>query len=96
MSDTTFKKGKKPGPGRPPGTPNKVGAAAKQVIAEAAEKLGGVDRLVEWAQEDPANEKAFWASVYPKLLPLTVAGDPENPLNVGMTVTFVAPNGKPS
>ena len=39
-----------------------------------------MDRLVEWAKEDPQNEKAFWASVYPKLLPLTVAGDKDNPL----------------
>lgn len=65
----------KPGPGRPKGMPNKTTQSAKDAIALAAEKLGGVDRLVEWAQEDPANEKAFWSSVYPKLLPLQVNGD---------------------
>jgi len=70
------------GRGRPKGSPNKVTAEAKTVIAGAAEALGGMKRLVEWAKSDPQNEKAFWAQVYPKLLPLTVAGDPNNPLTV--------------
>lgn len=61
-------------PGRPKGVPNKITTAAKDAIAQAAEKLGGTDRLVEWAQEDPANERAFWSSIYPKLLPLQVNG----------------------
>ena len=64
--------GGKPGPGRPKGSPNKTTKAAKEAIAEAAEKLGGTNRLVSWAKEDPLNERAFWATIYPKLLPLTV------------------------
>lgn len=59
------------GRGRPKGSPNRVAKAAKEAIEEAAEKLGGVDRLVAWAKEDPLNERAFWSTVYPKLLPLT-------------------------
>ena len=74
--------GGKPGPGRPKGSRNKVTAAAKDAIAEAAEKLGGTNRIVSWAKEDPLNERAFWATIYPKLLPLQVAGDPDNPLKV--------------
>jgi len=66
--------------GRPKGSVNKTTAEAKAVIAGAATALGGMERLVEWAKSDPQNEKAFWASVYPKLLPLTVAGDADNPL----------------
>ena len=65
----------KSGPGRPKGSVNKVGAAAKDVIAKAAEELGGVERLVAWAQEDPANERAFWATIYPKLIPLQVSAE---------------------
>ena len=76
----------KRGPGRPKGSKNKIGAEAKQVIAEAAEGLGGSKRLLEWAKSAPENEKAFWATIYPKLLPLTVAGDRDAPL--GITVGF--------
>lgn len=67
--------GGKPGPGRPKGSPNKVTAAAKDAIAEAAARLGGTNRIVAWAQEDPKNESAFWTTVYPKLLPLQVNAD---------------------
>lgn len=63
------------GAGRPKGAQNKTTKAAKEAIAEAAEKLGGVNRLVAWAREDAQNERAFWATIYPKLLPLQVAGN---------------------
>lgn len=66
-----FKKGQG---GRPAGVKNKVTSAAKSVIADAAEKLGGVQRLVAWAQEDKANERVFWGQIYPRLLPHEVSG----------------------
>ncbi len=72
----------KPGPGRPKGSQNKTTKAAKEAIAEAAEKLGGVNRLVNWAKEDPKNEHAFWATIYPKLLPLQVTGEGGGPVAV--------------
>ncbi len=62
------------GRGRPKGSVNKTTAAAKDVIAQAATELGGADRLLAWAQEAPENERAFWATIYPKLLPLQVNG----------------------
>lgn len=80
--DARFKNGGKPGPGRPKGLQNKTTQTAKEAIALAAERLGGVDRLVDWCKEDPQNEKAFWSSVYPKLLPLQLAGDAENPVRL--------------
>lgn len=67
--------GGKPGPGRPKGSQNKTTKAAKDAIAEAAETLGGANRLVAWAKEDPLNERAFWSTIYPKLLPLQVHAD---------------------
>jgi hypothetical protein len=70
----------KPGPGRPKGSRNKVTGVAKDIIAEAADRLGGVERLVAWAKEDAQNERAYWAQIFPKLLPLQVAGDPNAPL----------------
>lgn len=70
--------GGKPGPGRPKGVRNKTTMAVKDAIAMAAERLGGPDRLVAWAQEDPQNERLFWGTIYPKLLPLQVAGSGPN------------------
>lgn len=81
-----------PGPGRPKGSVNKRTAEAKNAIAEAAELLGGVNRLVEWAKEDPANERAFWATIYPKLIPLQVHGPGEDGEHMhSLTVKFVRP-----
>lgn len=60
-------------PGKPKGAVSKTTKTAKEAIALAAEGLGGADRLIAWAQEDPLNERAFWSSIYPKLLPLQVA-----------------------
>lgn len=61
--------------GRPRGAQNKTTVAAKEAIAAAADKLGGVSRLVTWAKEDPANERIFWGTIYPKLLPLQVGAE---------------------
>lgn len=77
--------GSKPGErrgGRSKGTPNKTTKAAKDAIAEAAEALGGAARLVAWAQEDPLNERVFWGTIYPKLLPLQVAGEGGGPVKL--------------
>lgn len=62
------------GKGRKKGVPNKTTRVAKEAIALAAEELGGVDRLVEWAREDPKNEQTFWGTIYPKLLPHQIEG----------------------
>lgn len=78
-----FAKGSSGNPkGRRKGAVNKTTGMAKDAIALAAEKLGGVNRLVKWAQEDPANERVFWGSIYTKLLPLQIGGDPDNPIEV--------------
>lgn len=52
------------------GIPNKTTKLAKDAIAEAFDRLGGADRLVEWAQEDPDNEKVFYTALLPKLIPV--------------------------
>ena len=62
------------GKGRPKGSKNKTTGLAKDAIALAAEKLGGSDRLVEWAQEDPSHEKVFWSQIYTKLIPVQIEG----------------------
>jgi hypothetical protein len=74
-------KGKKTG-GRVKGVPNKLTTDAKEVIAQVAANIGGVPRMTKWVRESPENERAFWTSIYTKLLPLQVAGDKDNPLSI--------------
>jgi hypothetical protein len=78
-------------PGKPKGAVSKTTKTAKEAIALAAEGLGGVNRLIDWAKEDPANERAFWSSIYPKLIPVQIAGDEENPLRHSIKIEFVSP-----
>ncbi len=75
-------------PGRPKGVPNKTTQTAKDAIALAASELGGAARLVAWAKEDPKNESAFWATIYPKLLPLQVTGEGGGPVGLSVHVQF--------
>ena len=77
------------GKGRKKGSLNKTTAIAKDAIATAAERLGGVDRLVEWVKEDTDNERAFWVSIYPKLLPLQVNGAGDKGEHIHKIVTEV-------
>jgi hypothetical protein len=62
-------RGKKTG-GRRKGTRNKSTRLVREAIEGAAAGLGGVARLIKWAKEDPANERLFWSTLYPRLLPL--------------------------
>ena len=57
------------GRGRPKGSRNKITNEAKQAILMAFDKLGGVDRLVEWVEKDPANETLFWTRIFSRLTP---------------------------
>jgi hypothetical protein len=68
------------GAGRPKGSPNKTTKAAKDTIALAAAELGGHARLVKWAKEDPLNERAFWSTIYPKLIPVQLSGEGGGPV----------------
>jgi hypothetical protein len=68
------------GKGRPKGSPNKSTKAAKEAIAEAFEKMGGTKALVEWADRSDDNRKVFYSQIWPKIVPLTVGGDADNPV----------------
>ena len=76
----------KPGPGRPKGMPNKMTVMAKAVIEEAFEKMGGVDALVKWATSSEEAQKAFYATIYPRLLPLQVTGQDGGDIGVVTTI----------
>lgn len=74
---TVFKKGeKRPNQGKR--GPNKVTAELKDMIRQALDGAGGVDYLVERAN-DPRTASAF-LSLVGKVLPMTVAGDKNNPI----------------
>lgn len=45
-----------------------LGPIARDAIAHAAAGLGGAGRLIQWVNADAANEKAFWGTIFPKLL----------------------------
>lgn len=69
-----FQKGMKKIGGRKVGALNIHSRGVRLMIAEAAHGLGGVQRLIAWAKEDPLNERAFWTHIWPRLLPLQVQG----------------------
>jgi hypothetical protein len=66
----------------PPAWLSTITGVSKEVIAQVAENIGGVARMTKWVRESKENERAFWTSIYTKLLPLQVAGDQDNPLQV--------------
>lgn len=78
--------GNNPGPGRPPGSPNKMTKALKDMILGALDKAGGEEYLQKQADENPT---AFLTLVG-KVLPLQVSGDKDNPLAVAHTIELRA------
>lgn len=76
--------GKREGSGRKKGTPNKVTAKVKESIIAAFDELGGKDYLIGIARENPQ----VFCMLLGKVLPLTLAGDPDNPV-VTKDVTHV-------
>ena len=69
-----FKKGQPKSAGRKKGSRNLHTRAIREMIAAAAEGLGGTARLISWAMEDEINERLFWTSIWPRLLPLQIVG----------------------
>lgn len=76
-------RGSKPGErrgGRKKGTPNKLTGDVKAMVLAALDRAGGIEYLLKQAENNPT---AFMTLVG-KVLPMTVAGDPNNPI---VTVT---------
>jgi hypothetical protein len=82
-----FQKGRAKTGGRKKGTPNIHTQNVRFAITEAARRIGGIDRLVEWIQEREANEFAFWVSIWPRLLPWLVRGaGPNGEIELNMKI----------
>lgn len=87
------KRGPKPGTvtkkaGRKKGTPNKISADLKNMILGALSAKGGQKYLERQAEENP---NAFLTLVG-KVLPMTVQGDAENPIQTTITVQWAGTN----
>jgi hypothetical protein len=63
-----------PGPGRPPGLKNRTTREAKAIIEGCVDRMGGIDRLYQWAMKNNDNETAFWTRIFIRLLPLRFHG----------------------
>lgn len=75
--------------GRVKGTPNKVNAELKDMILGALNKAdegGGEQYLIKQAKDNPT---AF-LSLVGKVLPMTVAGDQDNPLKTVVEISWGA------
>lgn len=81
-------KGVKTG-GRQKGTPNKMTAELKGMILAALDESGGVEYLRGVAASHP---QAF-CSLLGKVLPMTLAGDPDNPIQAVARIELVALEG---
>ena len=97
-TSTSFKKGKKPGPGRPKGLPNKATQAAREAIALFVD--GNAHRLQEWldkiATDDPKKAFELFQSVVeyhvPKLARSEVVGDGGGPVRHAVEVHIIDGN----
>lgn len=86
--------GVRAGAGRPPGAKNKLNLQAQEAIALVFEELGGPDALQAWVKADPANERLFYGTIYPKLIAQTVrhGGDPDGvPIKTRGVIDLVRP-----
>ena len=62
--------------GRKAGTPNKLTVGVKDAILKAFNEVGGTSYLKKVAEENPA----VFCQLVGKVLPLTLAGDSEQPI----------------
>lgn len=74
-----------PGPGRPKGVPNRVTTNLKEAILKAAAAAGGEEGqagLIEYLTQQAKREPVAFMSLLGRIIPLTLRGDPESPLQV--------------
>lgn len=86
------------GAGRPKGSPNKTTALLKDAILEAARMAGNpLDKddpegLVMYLQYQAKENPAPFLSLLGKVLPMTIGGDKDNPLEFVGTIRLCGPD----
>lgn len=73
--------------GRQKGTPNKSTAAVKTALSEAFDMLGGVESLVEWGRDEPAEFYKLWVKMLPQEVKAEHTGADGVPL--GISIEFI-------
>ncbi len=81
-----------PGPGRPKGAPNKTTALLKDAILKAAQRAGGgsEDGIENYLADQAIKNPAPFIALLGKVLPMQIAGDADNPLQMVGRIELVA------
>lgn len=74
-------KGQKTG-GRQKGTPNKITAALKEAVLQAAEDAGGKGGTVGYLTAQAKENPTAFLSLLGKVLPMQIGSDEDNPLKM--------------
>ena len=61
---------------------DKLRRTALEVINGVSLDLGSRAGLLKWVKADTGNERVFWKDIYPKILPLQLAGAGGSPLTI--------------
>lgn len=75
-----------PGSGRKPGGLNKSTRSVKAALQEAFERLGGVDSLVKWGKQEPAEFYKLWVKMMPTEVEHT--GHAGGPIQIEQKIDF--------
>lgn len=78
-------------PGRPKGVPNKTTALLKDAILKAADDAGGKGGLVGYLTLQATENPGPFMALLGKVLPMQIAGDPDNPLVHEIRRTIIDP-----
>lgn len=70
--------------GRKPGQRNHTTEFVKDTITGAFDKLGGIERLVKWANKSEKNLGAFYTKIWVKIIPLQVTGLNGKPIELSI------------
>jgi hypothetical protein len=80
--------GKRPGSGRKKGKPNTITALLKDAVILAATNAGGAEGIVGYLQRQAIGNPGPFMALLGKVLPLQIAGDPNNPIPVAFYTVY--------